>query len=139
MTKVYTDGSCLGNPGPGGWASIILHKEKEAKLSGNEKETTNNRMELKAAIEALRWIRNTAKINEHNQKEKIVIFSDSSLLVHTINRNWKKKKNKELWAELDSLRGFLDIKWEWVKGHAENKYNNKADKLAFSEAEKIKS
>jgi len=138
MIKVYTDGSCLGNPGPGGWAAIVLHDGKEVELKGNDKETTNNRMEMKAAIEALKWIRKKLKINEDNQKDTIGIYSDSSLLVKTINENWKKKKNQDLWAELDKERGWLKINWKWVKGHSTNKYNNLADKLAVEAAEAVK-
>lgn len=138
MIKIYTDGSCLGNPGPGGWAAIILHDKKTTEIFGNEKETTNNRMEMRAAIEALAWIRKEARIDENSQKEKIEIYSDSGLLIKTINQKWKRKKNQDLWAMLDKLRGFLDIKWEWVKGHDENKYNERADKLAFEQAELLK-
>ncbi|MBU1992605.1 MAG: ribonuclease H [Patescibacteria group bacterium] len=134
MIKIYTDGSCLGNPGPGGWAAIVLHDGNEVELYGNEKDTTNNRMEIISAVEALKWVRNVAKINENNQKEQIKIYADSSLLVKTINENWKRKKNQDLWGELDKARGFLNIKWEWVKGHHEDKYNNKADKLALEQA-----
>jgi ribonuclease HI len=138
MIKVYTDGSCLGNPGPGGWAAIVLKDGKKIELKGNDKDTTNNRMEMKAAVEALKWIRSKIGINENNQESAIEIYSDSSLLIKTINENWKRKKNQDLWAELDKERGWLKIQWSWVKGHSTNKYNNLADKLAVEEAEKLK-
>ena len=93
---------------------------------------------MKAAIEALKWIRSKAKIDENNQEKTIGIYSDSSLLIKTINENWKRKKNQDLWAELDKERGWLKINWNWVKGHSTNKYNNLADKLAVEEAEKLK-
>ncbi len=131
--EIYTDGSCLGNPGPGGWGTIILESEKEHLLSGGEKETTNNRMEMMAVIEALKWLR-----EEEKTSAPIEIYSDSSLIINTMNKGWKKKANTDLWAEIEKLSAWLQIKWIWVKGHADNAYNNLADQLAVAAAEKFK-
>ena len=129
---IHTDGSCSGNPGPGGWGAVIHYDKEEIQLSGGEKETTNNRMEMIAVIEALKWLRE----NEITEKS-IEIFSDSNLIIQTMNKGWKKKANQDLWAEMDKQRAWLDIKWTWVKGHADNKYNNMADELAVSETQKF--
>ena len=129
---IHTDGSCSGNPGPGGWGAVIHFDKEEIKLSGGEKDTTNNRMEMLAIIEALKWLR------ENDLSEKsIEIFSDSNLIIQTMNKGWKKKANQDLWAEMDKQRAWLNIKWTWVKGHADNKYNNMADELAVSETKKF--
>jgi ribonuclease HI len=131
--KVYTDGSCLGNPGPGGWAAIII-AEKEEEISGSEKATTNNRMEMTAIIEALKFIKKKYS-KEALQKLNINFFIDSNLVVQTLTSGWKKKKNKDLWAEIEKLSAWLNIKWEWVKAHHEDKYNLKVDKIALKAAE----
>ena len=133
-TIVYTDGSCLGNPGKGGWAAVIIKNNQEEIIFGSEKNSTNNRMELTAAINAL------LKIKE---SEKIKIYTDSKYLKDGIekwinnwkNNNWKnanKKdvKNKDLWTKLDSLINKKQISWEWVKAHSINEYNNKVDIIA---------
>lgn len=132
--EIYTDGSCLGNPGPGGWGAIILDT-KEVTLKGNESHTTNNRMEMTAILNALEWIR---KSLPEPQKYQIKIYSDSNLLIQTLNQGWKRKANTDLWAEIDKLRAWLNIEWVWVKAHATNKYNNLVDKVALSEAQKAK-
>jgi ribonuclease HI len=137
---VYTDGSCLGNPGPGGWAAIIIENGKENAISGNsgrEKDTTNNRMEMMAVIRALEYIHeNTAPKDLPNLQ--INFFIDSNLIVQTLSSGWKKKKNQDLWAEIERLTAWLNIRWNWVKAHHEDKYNNKVDELAFAEAKKAK-
>jgi len=137
--KIYTDGSCLGNPGPGGWAAIILDEDYKTEgvahieISGSHKDTTNNRMEMKAIIEALKYIRKNSK---DIQNRKINIYSDSNLIIQTLNKGWKKKANTDLWAEMDKERAWLDITWTWVKAHSTNKYNNLADAAAVSAAKK---
>lgn len=133
--EIYTDGSCIGNPGPGGWGAIILNKQK-TKLSGNEADTTNNRMEMTAIIKALEWVHENYAQKNHSDLE-ITIYSDSNLLIQTLTRGWKRKKNTDLWAEIDKLRAWLNIKWVWVKAHDTNKYNNLVDKLAQDEAKKL--
>jgi len=136
--SIHTDGSCLGNPGPGGWGVVIHHGEKEICLSGGAKDTTNNRMEMTAIIEALKWVNSGSGLpKDELSKTEIEVFSDSNLLMQTLNLGWKRKANLDLWAKIDALRGWLKIKWTWVKGHASNKYNNLADKLAVKESKKL--
>ena len=131
---IYTDGACSGNPGPGGWGAIILNEENETNISGKEKSTTNNRMELMAPIMALRKIKKASKI---------IIYTDSIYLKNGITtwiKNWEKNgwknankkpvKNKDLWLTLNELSKKHIIDWKWVKAHAGNKYNEIADKLA---------
>lgn len=132
--EIYTDGSCLGNPGPGGWGVIILDK-KEVTLKGSDSHTTNNRMEMTAILNALAWIQENVK---DPQTQNITIYSDSNLLIQTLNQGWKRKANTDLWAEIDKHRAWLSIQWVWVKAHASNKYNNLVDKIALSEAQKAK-
>lgn len=137
--EIYTDGSCIGNPGPGGWGVIVLHNKKEIEISGGERDTTNNRMEMMAMIEALKWLRDEKNLpTEELDAAKITLYSDSNLLIQTLNKGWKKKANTDLWAQIDKLRAWLNIEWVWVKAHATNKYNNLVDELAFNQAQKIK-
>tara|TARA_Y100001970_G_scaffold30361_1_gene37733 strand:- start:1071 stop:1496 length:426 start_codon:yes stop_codon:yes gene_type:complete len=133
--KIYTDGACSGNPGPGGWAAIILANDQvEDMISGNEKNTTNNKMELLAPIRA---------IQRFKKKSEISIFTDSTYVKEGITvwiKKWEKNgwktaskkpvKNRELWKKLKILSLKHNIKWNWVKGHAQDKYNNLADDLA---------
>ncbi len=128
---IYTDGSCLGNPGPGGWGAIIKDGQKETVLSGGEDGTTNNRMEMMAVIEALKWV------SEHDKDREIQVYSDSSLIINTLNDDWKRKTNGDLWAALDEARAELKIEWNWVKGHAGTPLNERCDQLAVAEAEKV--
>jgi ribonuclease HI len=133
---VFTDGSCIGNPGPGGWAAILF--EGEAKkpttvLSGHVSDTTNNRMEMIAVIEALRHVH-----ENHLQRCRIILHSDSALVVNTLNRGWKRKANLDLWEELDELNEELDAEFVWVEAHAKNRWNNECDRIAFSESTKAK-
>ena len=134
MIKIYTDGSCLSNPGNGGWAAIINMNGEIKKISGNEKNTTNNRMELMAPINALKNI---------NSKDPIEIFTDSKYVKNGITEwintwvlnNWKTSKkenvkNKDLWLELHKLNQSLNIKWNWVKAHAGDPLNEEVDMLA---------
>ncbi len=139
--KIYTDGACSGNPGKGGWAAIILDDDTiKFNISGNEKNTTNNRMELMAPIMALKKIK---------KKSEITIITDSKYVKDGITdwikkwklNNWKgsnKKpvKNKDLWIKLDNACLKHIVSWKWVKAHAENKYNNLADQLAVLETRK---
>lgn len=134
--KIYCDGSSLGNPGPGGWCSILVYKDKEKIISGGEKYTTNNRMELTSVIEALKILK---------EKCKIEIISDSQYVVTGINtwlkgwidRNFKNVKNPELWKEYISLSEGNDITAIWVKGHSGHSYNEKCDSIAKQEASKF--
>jgi len=134
MIKIYTDGSCLENPGNGGWAAIIIDDGKKTQIKGNKKNTTNNQMELLAPIEALKKIPKGSKIE---------IFTDSKYVKSGITEwihNWKKNgwktadkqpvKNKELWEELDLLANEFEISWNWVKAHSADKLNNEVDLIA---------
>jgi len=138
ITKVYTDGACSGNPGAGGWGAVII-TDQILKYGGNEEKTTNNRMELKAAIMGI----SKADINT-----KIILYTDSKYVKDGIttwvtnwkNNNWitsskKPVKNQDLWKKLDQLNNQYSIEWKWVKAHQdinteESKYNNMADELA---------
>ena len=135
MIKVFTDGACSGNPGIGGWGVVILINDSDPIfLKGGEIQTTNNRMELTATIKALKYFK------EH---QLITLITDSKYVKDGIESwiaNWKKNgwrttskkpvKNKELWVELDSQIAKHNITWKWVKGHAGDRYNEKADFLA---------
>ena len=139
--KIYTDGSCIGNPGPGGWAAVILDGALKKELFGGEKSTTNNRMELTAAIKALEYCLILQK-NSFLNKE-IEIFTDSLYVKKGItewiknweNNNWKtadKKvvKNIDLWKNLKELSESKKISWHWIKGHSNHPMNDLVDKLA---------
>lgn len=134
IIEIYTDGSCLNNPGPGGWAFVTEYHQEEITRFGSEKESTNNRMEMQAIIEALKWFRETFKARLAEQE--LHIFSDSNLIIQTMNQGWKKKANTDLWQEIEKLSAWLNIRWVWVKAHSTNIKNNLADKLAREAAEK---
>ena len=119
--QIFTDGSCLGNPGPGGWAYIIQCGEQRVEGSGHYVETTNNRMEMMAAIEALKII---------TPAQSVVLHSDSQLLIKTMTLGWKRKKNQDLWAELDRLCLLHRVTWQWVRGHNGHPENEACDTLA---------
>ena len=132
--KIYTDGACSGNPGKGGWAAIILEGNNQSSISGSVNKTTNNRMELMAAIMALQKIK---------KKSEATIFTDSRYVKDGITdwikkwklNNWKNSnkkpvKNKDLWMKLDSFCQEHSVSWKWVKAHAGNKFNNLVDELA---------
>ena len=134
MIKIYTDGSCLGNPGNGGWAAIIIDDNKKIQIKGSKKDTTNNQMELLAPIKALKKIPKGSSVQ---------IFTDSKYVKSGITEwihNWKKNgwktankqpvKNKDLWTELDLMTSEFEIKWSWVKGHSTDKLNNEVDLIA---------
>ena len=134
MIKIYTDGSCLENPGNGGWAAIIIDDGKKTQIKGSKKNTTNNQMELLAPIEALKKIPKGSEVQ---------IFTDSKYVKSGITEwihNWKKNgwktadkqlvKNKELWEELDLLNNEFEISWNWVKAHSTDELNNKVDLIA---------
>lgn len=132
---IYTDGACSGNPGKGGWAAVLSYKGHEKEISGYEDDTTNNRMELTAAIKALETLKEPCRAD---------IFTDSTYLVKAFEEhwleNWKKNgwktaaknsvKNSDLWKELDRLSGIHKVRWVKVKGHSDNDKNNRCDSLA---------
>lgn len=128
--EIYSDGSCLGNPGPGGWASLIKAGGKIYRIQGGEAHTTNNRMEMTAAINGLK-----AVFANFKDVQEIDIYSDSSIVIKTFTENWKQKMNKDLWAEFTPfLSSGIKINWHWVKGHAGHKENEDCDKRALKEA-----
>jgi ribonuclease HI len=134
MIQIYTDGSCLKNPGNGGWAAIINEDGEIKKISGSEKNTTNNRMELLAPINALKQVDTNTKIEIYTDSQYVKL-GITEWINNWVANNWqtsKKKnvKNKDLWIELYNLNKSLDIKWNWVKAHAGNLLNDEVDLLA---------
>jgi len=139
--KIYTDGACAGNPGPGGWAAIIISENSKKELFGGEKLTTNNRMELTAAIEALEYCAKQEK--GQLSLKQIKIYTDSNYVKDGITvwiNNWEKNnwktadkknvKNVDLWKKLKELNKSNPVEWHWVKGHSEDPMNELADNLA---------
>ncbi|PPR35487.1 MAG: Ribonuclease HI [Alphaproteobacteria bacterium MarineAlpha6_Bin4] len=140
---IYTDGSCIGNPGPGGWSFIIKNESKKIKeYSGSEKYTTNNRMELTAAIEAVKYFKKKTRINIYTDskyvKEGITIWINKWKLNSWKTSNKKDVKNSDLWKSLDQKIMNHEVHWVWVKGHNENILNERADFLAKDAISKSK-
>ena len=138
---IFTDGACKGNPGPGGWGVLLRMGAHEKELSGGDAETTNNRMEMTAAIRALEALREPCKVR---------LYTDSTYVIDGITKwihGWKKKGwknaakkpvvNDDLWRELDALRGKHEVTWHWVKGHSGHAENERVDRLASDAAEAI--
>jgi len=139
--KIYTDGACIGNPGPGGWAAIILEENEKKELFGGEKLTTNNRMELTAAIKALEYCNNQEQ--KQRSLKNLKIFTDSTYVKEGITvwiNNWQKNnwktsdkknvKNVDLWKKLKELTQSTQVEWIWIKGHSKDSMNDLADELA---------
>ena len=140
IVKIYTDGACSGNPGPGGWAAILLYREHKKEIFGSQSDTTNNQMELKAVIESIKTLKKSSNI---------IVYTDSTYVKDGITKwifSWKKNnwrnskkqpvKNMELWQELDELRLGHEIDWRWVKGHSGDFYNDLVDELAVKAVKK---
>ena len=138
--EIYTDGACLGNPGRGGWGAVLLYKEHRKEIFGNEMDSTNNSMEMRAVIESLKSLK---------KPSEITLFTDSKYVMDGITKwifGWKKNgwksadkkpvKNIDLWQELDAEVARHEITWTWVKGHSGNHFNEIADELARSAAER---
>ena len=127
--SIYTDGACSGNPGPGGWGAILVHGEVEKEISGGEKATTNNRMELMAPIKALESLTSKCEVD---------VYTDSQYVQKGITewihgwkkKNWKDVKNPDLWKLLDEANSKHKVKWHWVRGHNGHPMNERADALA---------
>jgi ribonuclease HI len=131
---IYTDGACKGNPGPGGWGACLMYKQHEKELYGGEVETTNNRMELMAAIEALETLNRSCQIRLHTDS-KYVLQGITEWMVNWKKRGWKTAnnkpvKNEDLWRRLDAAIQRHRIEWVWVKGHSGEPGNERADSLA---------
>ncbi len=132
---IYTDGACSGNPGPGGWGSILMMGENRKEISGGKKDTTNNVMELAAVIEALKLLKRPCKVDLYSDSAYVVNAFLQNWILGWIKNSWKNSskeevKNKELWQELFSLTKIHDVTFHKVKGHADNEYNNRCDELA---------
>ncbi len=142
MIKIWTDGSCLGNPGPGGWAFVATDGTNTAERSGGERNTTNNRMELMAVISALTAARKHKTIEIHTDSQYVKNGMQSWM------KNWKKNnwrtadkkpvKNQDLWMKLDELSQSIELHWVWVRGHNGEEYNERCDELARTYAERLK-
>ena len=143
QVTIYTDGACSGNPGPGGWGAILMYGAHKRELSGGEADTTNNRMELTAVIRALSLLKETCIVE---------LWSDSKYVIDGLSKGWAKgwkakgwvksdKKpalNPDLWDELLRLESIHPLRYHWVKGHAENEFNNRCDELAVAESRKFR-
>ena len=140
--EAHTDGACLGNPGPGGWAALLRYGAHERELHGGEEQTTNNRMELMAAIRALEALTEPCKVTLHTDS-RYVQQGISEWLAGWRRRGWKTAggdpvKNQDLWQRLDEARSRHQVEWKWVKGHAGDPDNERVDGLAREEAMKMK-
>lgn len=139
---IYTDGACSGNPGPGGYGAVLIYNGNEKEISGGEKSTTNNKMEMMGVIKALEMLK---------EKCDVEVYSDSAYVVNSINNKWvyswkknnwiksdkSKAKNIDLWERLLELIDYHNVKFVKVKGHADNEYNNRCDKLAVKAREDV--
>lgn len=135
VVTIYTDGSCRPNPGPGGWGAILIYEAHERELSGSEFDTTNNRMELTAAIEALRELKKSCVVHLNTDSEYLRL-GITEWLPNWLQHGWRRGKgrqnvkNRDLWEQLSSLTEQHEIHWHWVRGHAGDHYNERADSLA---------
>jgi len=139
---IYTDGACSGNPGPGGWGAILMYGKKEKELSGGEPSTTNNRMELTSVISALEALKEPCEVKLYTDSQYVANAVNLGWLETWRNKGWKRKggevKNPDLWMKLVPQLETHKVTFEWVKGHADNEYNNRCDELAVEESKKFK-
>ena len=139
---IYTDGACSGNPGPGGWGAILKYGEKMKEMSGGEAETTNNRMELTGVIASLSALKEPCQVTLYTDSQYIVNAINEGWLKSWIAKGWKRKtgpvKNPDLWQKVYDLLQTHMVEFVWVKGHAENPYNNRCDEMAVAESHKFK-
>lgn len=140
--ELFTDGACSGNPGPGGWGAILRFQEHERELSGSEKNTTNNRMELTAVISGLESLKEPCKVTIYTDSQYISNAFDKGWLENWVKNGWKtaaKKpvKNRELWEKLMALAATHQLKWQWVRGHSGHPENERCDQLAVKAREAI--
>lgn len=140
--EIYTDGACRGNPGKGGWGAVLIYGENKKELCGGEKETTNNRMELTAAIEALAILKEPCKVTMTSDSQYLINGITKGWALSWKNNGWKKSDrspalNVDLWEKLLDLLEIHDVEFIWVKGHAGHKYNERCDELATSFADNL--
>lgn len=139
---IYTDGACSGNPGPGGWGSILMYQENKKEISGGKKDTTNNVMELTAVIEGLKLLKYPCEVELYSDSAYVVNSFEQGWIYNWVKNNWKTAgkepvKNQELWQELYNLTKIHKVKFNKVKGHSDNQYNNRCDELARNAIEKV--
>lgn len=140
---LYTDGACSGNPGPGGWGALLIWNGKEKELSGGERDTTNNRMEMKAVIEGLKTLTRRCRVKIHSDSAYIINAFTRGWIDNWLKRGWKKSNKKpvenvDLWKELIKQAEKHEVEWIKVKGHSDNALNNRVDRLAVEAAQKYK-
>ena len=138
---IYTDGACSGNPGPGGWGAILLYNGHEKAISGGEASTTNNRMELSAVIEALQCLREGCTVELYSDSRYVLDALEKGWAVRWRNNGWMRTKkdpalNPDLWDRLLRLTEYHNVHYHWVKGHADNPYNDRCDAMAVAESKK---
>ena len=143
QVDLYTDGACSGNPGPGGWGAVIIYKGHEKRLSGAERATTNNRMELTAAIEGLSALKEPCRVTLTSDSKYLVDGMTKGWARSWKSRGWKKSDGKpalnpELWERLLELDDYHEIEYVWIKGHAGHEYNELCDRMAVGEYTKLK-
>ncbi len=139
---IYTDGACSGNPGPGGWAAILMYKGIEKEISGGEKNTTNNIMELTAAVRGLQLLKYPCEVQLYSDSAYLVNGFKQGWIYNWQRNNWKTSnkepvKNREIWEELYNLTKIHKVEFIKVKGHSDNEYNNRCDELARAEIKKL--
>ena len=139
--EIYTDGACSGNPGPGGWGAILRYKGVEKELSGGEGQTTNNRMELTGVISALKALKEPCAVELYSDSKYVIDALEKGWAVSWRKKGWIKSDKKpalnpDLWAELLDLTEKHEMHYHWVKGHADNQYNNRCDALAVAQRDK---
>ena len=132
---IYTDGACSGNPGPGGWGTILMYKDTKKEISGYKKDTTNNVMEITAVIEGLKQLKEPCKVQIYSDSAYVVNAFNQHWIENWIKKNWQNSKkepvkNKELWLELYALVKQHEVQFIKVKGHSDNEFNNRCDELA---------
>ncbi len=140
--EIYTDGACSGNPGPGGWGVVLRYGEREKELSGGEESTTNNKMELTAVIKALEALKESCSVSLYTDSKYVSEAFNQGWIYNWMKNGWKKADKKpvanvELWQRLYELWKKHEITLIWVKGHADNPYNNRCDELAVGESKKF--
>ena len=143
VVTLYTDGACSGNPGPGGWGAILEYNGHELALSGGERDTTNNRMELTAVIRGLQRLKEPCIVELYSDSKYVIDALQKGWAVGWKKRGWIKSDKKpalnpDLWAELLELTSRHELHYHWIKGHAENEKNNRCDQMAVAEWKKLK-